>query len=421
MAKKASTSKSAKTPEELKSGESKAPGAPKKAAAKKASAAPKKTPATKPAAEKTTPLPAKKSSRKAAKAVATPRRKTSPAKSAAAAAAEAAERRLEQQAGISTAAAQAGSIKPSVKRPAYLPPANGNVLVRQQRIFAEASHREEPQQADYELPVSYDRTAVSALVRDPEWLFVYWEIAPRVREELGLGGRSGAQLILRLYDVTGIDTFDGTNAISRTDIPVNEQTASWYVHVPQTGRRYVVELGVTGARGEFLSVARSRPVDMPSAKISGETEWEWGAGDEEIHHQILRLSGGADIPLHLSSAEFVNELRRRFLEESAGFSGELFSGALMGSELASLGVGGRALERERGFWLTVDTEVIVYGATEPNAKVRFMGREIKLGTDGTFGIRMALPEGTLEFPIEATSADEAETRSVCPVVNRRTL
>jgi hypothetical protein len=34
---------------------------------------------------------------------------------------------------------------------------------------------------------------------------------------------------------------------------------------------------------------------------------------------------------------------------------------------------------------------------------------------------MALPNGSLEFPVEATSGDGEETRSVMPIVTRRTI
>ena len=101
----------------------------------------------------------------------------------------------------------------------------------------------------------------------------------------------------------------------------------------------------------------------------------------------------------------------------------MFSGNLMGSsEFSSQALAARreAVGKDRKFWLVVDAEVIVYGATEPDAKVKFMGRPIRLNPDGTFGVRMALPDGMIEFPVEATSADDVETRWVMPVVNRRT-
>ena len=64
--------------------------------------------------------------------------------------------------------------------------------------------------------------------------------------------------------------------------------------------------------------------------------------------------------------------------------------------------------------------MIVYGATEPDAKVKFMGQEIRLTQDGTFRVRMVLPDTTIEFPVDATSADGEQKRGVKPVVQRWT-
>jgi uncharacterized protein len=65
---------------------------------------------------------------------------------------------------------------------------------------------------------------------------------------------------------------------------------------------------------------------------------------------------------------------------------------------------------ERSFWFNVNAELVVYGATEPNAKVVIGGRLIRLRQDGTFSYRFALPDGWYGLPISATSADGGETR-----------
>ena len=65
--------------------------------------------------------------------------------------------------------------------------------------------------------------------------------------------------------------------------------------------------------------------------------------------------------------------------------------------------------RERQFWFNVNAELILYGATEPNARVTIGGREIKLRPDGTFSYRFSLPDGFYELPAAAISIDD-ETR-----------
>jgi hypothetical protein len=76
--------------------------------------------------------------------------------------------------------------------------------------------------------------------------------------------------------------------------------------------------------------------------------------------------------------------------------------------------------QERKFWLVVNTELIVYGATEPNAKLTIQGKKVDLRPDGTFTLRFALPDGKQVIPVEAISGDGADTRRITPTVTRRT-
>ena len=67
--------------------------------------------------------------------------------------------------------------------------------------------------------------------------------------------------------------------------------------------------------------------------------------------------------------------------------------------------------RRRGFWFNVNAELIIYGATEPDAEVTIGGRVIKLRADGTFSYRFSLPDGKYELPAVAVSADKVEARA----------
>jgi uncharacterized protein len=69
------------------------------------------------------------------------------------------------------------------------------------------------------------------------------------------------------------------------------------------------------------------------------------------------------------------------------------------------------MERKKGFWFNVNAELIIYGATEPDATVTIGGRTIKLRSDGTFSYRFALPDGQYELPAVATSVDGTDSRS----------
>jgi hypothetical protein len=65
---------------------------------------------------------------------------------------------------------------------------------------------------------------------------------------------------------------------------------------------------------------------------------------------------------------------------------------------------GGELPAQEQFWFNVNAELVIYGATEPDALVTIGGRPIRLRPDGTFSYRFALPDGTYDLPIAATAA-----------------
>jgi len=77
--------------------------------------------------------------------------------------------------------------------------------------------------------------------------------------------------------------------------------------------------------------------------------------------------------------------------------------------------------RPRKFWLIADAELIVYGATEPDATVTIGGKPIKLNPDGTFRFQMSFQDGNLDFPIMAVASDGEQTRTIHMTFDRATL
>jgi hypothetical protein len=74
----------------------------------------------------------------------------------------------------------------------------------------------------------------------------------------------------------------------------------------------------------------------------------------------------------------------------------------------------------RPFWLVAQTELVVYGSTDPNAKVTIQGEPVGLRADGSFTARFALPEGRHEIHIRGISHDGKQERTITPVVHRET-
>ena len=93
----------------------------------------------------------------------------------------------------------------------------------------------------------------------------------------------------------------------------------------------------------------------------------------------------------------------------------------MGSpSVTSFGSGAWPGGRQRKFWFHLDAELIVYGATEPNARVTLQGEPIKLRNDGTFTMRFSLPDSRQIIPAVAASADGVEERTIVLAVERNT-
>ena len=74
--------------------------------------------------------------------------------------------------------------------------------------------------------------------------------------------------------------------------------------------------------------------------------------------------------------------------------------------------------KPKGFWLKADTELIVYGATESDAKLTVQGKPVALRPDGSFSLRFYLPDGKQEYPIHAVSADGTMEREITFIVKR---
>ncbi|QZZ21548.1 DUF4912 domain-containing protein [Leptothermofonsia sichuanensis E412] len=106
-----------------------------------------------------------------------------------------------------------------------------------------------------------------------------------------------------------------------------------------------------------------------------------------------------------------------------GMSGIGMSRLMTMSGLTMSGVGFSAslpAMRPRKFWLIADAELIVYGATEPDATVTIGGRPIKLNPDGTFRFQMSFQDGLIDFPIMAVAADGEQNRAIHMQFTRET-
>jgi len=253
-----------------------------------------------------------------------------------------------------------------------------------------------------ELPVSYDQDKIVLQVRDPRWLHTYWELRNQTIE--GLKSSLGdefyrAKKILRVYDVTNI-IFNGSNANSFFDIQYNDFATSWYIDTAGPGRSWCVDLGLMLIDGRFITILRSNVVSTPLDGPSWITDEEWMI-PEDVFARLYGMGFG------LGKSSPVGGAWQQRLKQG------LFSSGVSSSPV-------RKAVKERSFWMKVDCELIVYGATEPDAKVTVQGQPINLRPDGTFTLRYYLPDSKQVIPVKAVSADKLEERTITPIVTRET-
>ncbi len=280
----------------------------------------------------------------------------------------------------------------------YTGPAKAPVY--QKSTLAELEHKE--------LPPRYGEDCLVLQVRDPWWAHSYWDLSEsmidKLRHQHGAKFDSG-RWVLRSYDVSFIN-FDGTNAHRFFDTGIDLGAGNWYLNLGSPGTSWCVDLGIILSDGRFITVLRSNTISLPLDGPSWITDEEWMIPDDEF-----RRLYGMSIGFGPNVSSPVGKLWQERLKKDVSSRG-----------IASMSVTspGKRVAEKKDFWLVVDAELIVYGATEPDADVTVQGRPVVLRKDGTFTLRFALPDGKQEIPVVAKSARIDQTRSITPIVTRRT-
>ncbi|NET02536.1 MAG: DUF4912 domain-containing protein [Sphaerospermopsis sp. SIO1G2] len=311
-----------------------------------------------------------------------------------------------------------------------------------------------------DLPSGYGESRIVLLPRDPQWAYTYWDIPNEHKEELRRQG--GQQLALRIYDVTDI-SLDHQSPHSIQEYPADELAREWYLPIPVSDRDYVIDIGYRTPDGGWLILARSARVHIPPVypsdwiedifitvdfeeDLRGQTKYELvppakkeaeaGAGENPIYDQIFGMAESAEAQrvagsLFGSMQHVAGSVRPEQAISSYVFpsgvgmwavptaSGINMSG--VGMNMSGVGFSASAVpERPRKFWLIADAELIVYGATEPDATVTIGGRPIQLNSDGTFRFQMSFQDGLIDYPILAVAADGEQSRSIHMKFERET-
>ncbi|UZQ56108.1 DUF4912 domain-containing protein [Trichothermofontia sichuanensis B231] len=289
-----------------------------------------------------------------------------------------------------------------------------------------------------DLPGGYGESRIVLLPRDPQWAYVYWDVPNEHREELRQQG--GQQLALRLYDVTAIDlTVQPPHRMQ--EYPCDELAREWYVPIPMSDRDYIAEIGYRCWDGRWLILARSLSTHMPPIYPSDWIEdnfitigWEESLQGRTFFRLVpppTREPGTEGIAQQiydLAQAAAAQRLAGSLFGSMQHVAGSIFGSVHLaeravssyvfpsGVGLWASGVGMFSASapplRSRKFWLVADAELIVYGATEPDATVTIAGQPVRLNPDGTFRIQVSFPDGLIDYPIMAIAADGEQSRSI---------
>ena len=173
---------------------------------------------------------------------------------------------------------------------------------------------------EFKFPMGYGDNKIVLLIRDPWWIFAYWEVQKDKEEviirKIESNGDAAAKSVLRIYDVTDVN-FNGKNANSFFDIDLKGLATNWYINVGTPDRSWVVDIGIVSKRGDFYLLARSNSVRTPRFGMSDQLDAEWMMPEEE-YWRMFGLSGGFGVGK--GSLE-VREMIKKRLEEQVTSGG----------------------------------------------------------------------------------------------------
>ncbi len=289
------------------------------------------------------------------------------------------------------------------------------------------------------LPTAYGTQKLLLTAQDAHWLYAHWDLTDEQQRRCNAQS-AHHHLVVRLQAET-------MTPEPVTEVHVHPESRHWFIHVPRAGTAYVAELGYYQSNRQWAVIATSAAAITPPDTVSADKTAQFGTMSAEGLSPPLAASarsGTQERQLPAAVRQFTlgepteaiqaREFRPETLQSVHALQRpELVRGAvkqeipviaegqigLPAQFIAAMGISSPAGEemeivssqfgqeqpRERGFWFNVNAELILYGATEPDANVTLDGLPLKLRPDGTFSLRLALPDGDYTLAVAAVSAE----------------
>ncbi|MEH1963400.1 MAG: DUF4912 domain-containing protein [Nostoc sp.] len=324
---------------------------------------------------------------------------------------------------------------------------------------------------DVEEKSSEEESRIVLRQRTPQWAYVSWKISETKKAALRQEG--GSQLVVRLYDVTGIDlSYQSPQFVEQYEC---EETAhDRFVEIPVSDRDYRAEIGYVadgdayGGKLRWLFIAHSAIVHVfgpvhPDPRVEnvaltsetaiGLVDAQENSSEKEssivvtprtpkwayvswyiskTQNQALQQQGGSQLVVRLYdvtgidlSYQSPHLVQQYECEEVARdrFVAIPVSDRDYMVEIGYIADGDRWLLIARSphvrvfnhaqgdFWFVADAELIIHGATQPNTTVNIGGHTIKIKPDGTFHLRLPFSDGLMDYLI-TVAADGESTRTI---------
>lgn len=247
-----------------------------------------------------------------------------------------------------------------------------------------------------------DRLIAEAL--DSQWIEVRWTLTRRIlqRAQAALGLEwHHAVPVIRVLDVTADKTTTASNSWMR-DVELDGNVDRWYIPVDDPTRVFKMQIGYRAPSGRFFVMARSNRVRAPRRSAS-----RTASPNRSRKRQRMDVGGRVPGRPFLGSAKANGNGKPR--ASTTGSSAMLIRHGKNGS-------------RSSGdpFEFRVEAELVVHGATHPDAELTVLGERIPLEKDGTFCCRIVFPEGRQVIPAIVVTPCGTEQRTIVLGVERNT-
>jgi uncharacterized protein len=305
-----------------------------------------------------------------------------------------------------------------------------------------------------ELPESYGTGKLHLIPRDPHWLYAHWDIPPEQQRQYNELSASN-HLLVRVQPETA--------AAPVKEIPVHPDSRHWFVHVDLAATDYSAQLGYYQPDGQWQTVASAPAAGTPPEVASPNRAIQFATIDVDSPPPPLQpetpAAESAPAGQFIAAPRTLEPIRPHRVGWFPAFDSNLDLAAqirqLESSDVASFWTPEKEqalaamlrvhrqtidsltlaewlgetpnisspIEQPQpappNFWLNVNAELVIYGATEPSATVMIAGQIVPLRDDGTFSLRVALPDGHHELPVLAVSA-QGDSRDVQLRFSRQT-